>query len=83
MASVFKKKTTRPLPEGAEIVTRKGERIARWKLRNGKTRTAPVTVGKDGTERITTEAATYTAKYRDGDDIVREVATGCRDKQAA
>jgi hypothetical protein len=29
------------------------------------------------------EAATFTAKYRDGEGIVREVATGCRDEQAA
>lgn len=28
-------------------------------------------------------AATFTAKFRDGEDIVREVATGCRDKEAA
>ncbi len=28
-------------------------------------------------------ARTYTAKYRDGSNFVREVATGCRDEQAA
>ena len=28
-------------------------------------------------------ARTYTAKYRDGSGIVREVATGCRDESAA
>ncbi len=30
-----------------------------------------------------TTAKTWTAKYRDGQGIVREVATGCQDKQAA
>ena len=28
-------------------------------------------------------AGTYTAKYRDGSGIVREMATGCRDESAA
>jgi len=76
MASVFRKTTTRALPEGAEIFTRKGERFARWKDRKGKTKTAPLTVGKDGSDRIVTTASTFTAKYRDGGGIVRETATG-------
>ena len=36
-----------------------------------------------GTDRIVITARTYTAKYRDGSGIVREVATGCRDESAA
>ena len=34
-------------------------------------------------DRIAATAGTYTAKYRDGSGIVREVATGCRDESAA
>jgi integrase len=83
MGTVFRKQTTRPLPRGAEIFTRKGERFARWKDRRGKTRTAPLTVGEDGSDRIVTESRTYTAKYRDGAGVVREEATGCRDETAA
>lgn len=83
MASLYRKVTTRPLPEGAELFTRDGERFAKWKLKSGKNRTAAVTVGKNGEFRIRTETATWTASYRDGSGQVREVATGCRDKNAA
>src|SRR5262245_11706498 len=70
------------MPPGAEIIVRKGERFARWKCK-GKTRTAPLTVGKDGSERIVTESPYYVAKYRDGAGVVQTVATGCRDETAA
>jgi len=83
MASVFRKTYTKPLPGGAEIFTRKGEQIARWKDGKGKTRTAPLTTGRDGSDRIVVTAGTYTAKYRDGDGVVREVSTGCRTKDGA
>jgi uncharacterized protein YfcZ (UPF0381/DUF406 family) len=46
-------------------------------------RTWPVITGKDGTERIRDESSTYVARYRDGNDQVVEVSTGCRDKSAA
>jgi integrase len=82
MGTAFKKQTTRALPKGAETATKNGIRVARWRNR-GKLRTAPLTVGEDGTERILTESATYYAKYRDGAGVVRTVATGCRDELAA
>ncbi len=81
--ALYKKMTTRALPAGAEQSTKNGERIARWKSSNGRTRTAKLTTGNDGQPRIVTESATYYAKYRDGEGIIREVATGCRDEQAA
>jgi hypothetical protein len=34
MGSVYRKAVTKPLPADAEIITRKGERLARW--RDGK-----------------------------------------------
>jgi integrase len=83
MGTVFKKQVTRPLPAGAELFTRKGERFARWKDQRGKARTAPLTRGKDGSDRIVTESPYYVAKYRDGAGVVQTVATGCRDEQAA
>ena len=83
MASVFRKTVTKPLPANAEIIIRKGERLARWKDVRGKNRTAAVTTGRDGSDRIVIQSATYTAKYRDGQGIVREVATGCRTKDGA
>jgi len=83
MGSVFKKTATKPLPAGAKIIVRKGQRFAEWKPAKGKARTAPLTVGQDGTDRIVVTARTFTAKYRDGGGVVQEVATGCRDRTAA
>ncbi len=83
MGTVFKKTRTRPLPAGAELFTRAGQQFARWKPLKGKTRTAKVTSGEDGTLRIQAEAATFTAKFRNGQGVIREVSTGCRDEDAA
>ncbi len=80
MGTVYKETFTKPLPAGAKIIVRKGKRLAEWKDAKDKTRTAPLTAAGD---RITVEAGTYTAKYRDGSGIVRKVATGCRDESAA
>ena len=52
MGTVFKKTATKPLPAGAKIIVRKGQRLAEWIDAKGKRRTAPVTVGKDGTDRL-------------------------------
>jgi hypothetical protein len=66
MGAVFRKSFTKPLPAGAEIIVRKGQRFARWKDSKGKTRTEPVTTGKDGQDRLLVTAGTFTAKYRNG-----------------
>ena len=83
MGSVFKKTVTRPLPPDAEIIERKGVRLARYRDARGKAKTTPLTTAKDGTERIRDESSTYFARYRDGNNHVVEVATGCRDESAA
>ena len=83
MGSIYRKTVTRPLPNGAELITKAGEQFARWKPKTGRARTAKVVTGSDGLLRIRTEAVTFIAKYRDGSGIVREVATGCRDEDAA
>jgi integrase len=84
MGTVYRKTFTKPLPAGAEIIVRKGERLARWKDAKGKARMAPI-AGERAAEpsRITVTAGTYTAKYRDGNGLVVEVSTGCRDQDAA
>jgi integrase len=83
MGTVYRKTATKPLPTGARLIVRKGQRLAEWLDSKEKRRTAPVTTGQDGTDRIVITARTYTAKYRDGNNHVREVATGCRDETAA
>ncbi len=80
MGSVYKETFTKPLPAGAKIIIRKGQRLAEWIDAKGKRRTAQLTTAGD---RITIEAGTYTAKFRDGAGIVRKVSTGCRDESAA
>ena len=47
MGTVFKKTFTKPLPAGAKIIVRKGQRLAEWIDAKGKTRTAPLTVAGD------------------------------------
>jgi integrase len=83
VGTVFKKTVTKAKPAGAEVFTLKGERWARWKDAKGKLHKAKLTTGEQGQERIVFDAKTFFAKYRDGAGIVRTVATGCRDEQAA
>ena len=83
MGTVYREQYTAPLPKDAEVVTVKGEQVARWKPTKGRAKTAPVTTGKDGSLRVVIRSATYSAKYRDGQGIVRKVTTGCRDEGAA
>ncbi len=83
MGTVYKKTATKPIPKGAELFTKNGKRFARWKPSTGKARTAPVTTGNDGTDRIVVTVGTYLAKFRDGSGLVCEVSTGCRDEDAA
>ena len=84
MGTVYKKTVTRPLPKGAELFTKNGQPFARWKpAKGGKSRTAKVTTGADGSPRILDESGTYLAKFRDGSGYVCEVSTGCRDEDAA
>ena len=59
------------------------ESVATWRDRTGQKQTGVVVVGKDGLQRVRVESGTYYAKFRDGDGIVQELPTGCRDKQAA
>jgi hypothetical protein len=62
MGTVFRKTFTKPLPTDAEIITRKGEQLARWVESKKRKRIALVTTGNDGTLRIAVTAKTYTAK---------------------
>ena len=83
MGAVFKKTFTKPLPAGAEIFVRKGQRFARFKDHKGKARTARLTASKDGADRLLLESPAYIAKWRDGNGVIREESTGCRELEAA
>ena len=83
MGSIRRKTFLRPLPPDAELFTRKGTTFAKWKTDAGKTRTAPVTTGGDGSPRIVTTCRKWLAKYRNGAGDIVEVSTGCADETAA
>jgi integrase len=55
-------------------------RYARWIDGKGKKRTAPLNA--DGS-RVVIESPIWVAKLRDGNGIIRELSTGCRDRGAA
>jgi integrase len=78
MASVFRQTYKRPVPEGAEIVTRKGKRLAKWKDERGRTKTAPLS--KDGT-KIVLEYRNWYVAYS-GPDGRRVVVKGYTDREA-
>ena len=81
MGTVFKPFVTRPLPEGAQLVTRAGKRVAVWTDASGKKRQAPATAGEPA--RIRVRGGTYTAQFKDGTGVVRRVPTGCKSLDAA
>jgi integrase len=87
MGTVYRETYTKPMPPGAELFIRKGERFARWTDGRGRKRTAKVTTpakGKHaGTDRLLFEAGTHTAKYRNWAGHVVKVTTGCRGADAA
>ena len=78
MAYVFRQKRRKPIPAGAEILRRKGGKVARWKTENGRTMTADV----DG-DSIITEGAMYRARWRDASGVMHTESTGCRTLEAA
>jgi hypothetical protein len=83
MGSVFRRMVTRPLPDGAKIVTRDGKRVAEWIDGVGKKHHAPINGPRAKRPGIRERATTYTAQYRDGNGVVRRVPTGCKSLAAA
>lgn len=83
MGMVFKKRYTMPIPPGAEIAERGGQRVARWRLRNGQLRSAEVVDCKDGKLRVRGQSRYFLARYRDGMGEVVDVPTRCKDEVAA
>jgi len=67
MARLFRQHYTKPILEGAEIVTIKGKLHARF-LEEGHPATAPLT--KKG-DRIRLVSAKWYGEYRDADGIIR------------
>ncbi len=83
MGTVYRPSVTRPLPAGARIMTRKGNRQAEWIDGDGRKQSAPMTGWRAKRPGIVVKSGTYVAKYRDGDGLLQTVSTGCTDKTAA
>jgi len=79
MATVYKKMYPIPMPDGAEISTRHGKKVAKWESGKGQVRTAEVLDGN----RVMFVSDCWYVRYRDADGVMRRETTGCRDKQAA
>lgn len=78
MASIFRRTYKRPLPAGAELLIRKGKRLARWRDKRGRTRTAPV---DDAGQNIVLEYREWYIEY-DGADGRRIRVKGYTDREA-
>src|SRR5262245_34152883 len=83
MGMVFRKGYTMPVPPGAESTERDKKRIARWRLRNGRARTAEVVDCQDGKLRVRGQSKFFIARFRDGTGRTVDVKTNCRDEVAA
>ena len=76
MASMFKKTTRKPIPDGAEIITRKGRKCARFVNKQGKKLTHPLT--DDGQGTLTT---TLVSKSTSDNSLPRTLTLGpCRER---
>ena len=79
MAAIYKKKYPIPMPDGAEIINRRGKKMARWTNGKGQERIAEVL--DDG--RIQFVSDCWYARYTNAAGKMRRKSTGCRDKRAA
>ncbi|MCD6304616.1 MAG: site-specific integrase [Planctomycetes bacterium] len=79
MAAVYKKKYPIQMPDGAEIITRRGKTLARWTNGKGQERTAELL--DDGRVRFVSDC--WYIRYTDAAGKMRRQSTGCRDRRAA
>ncbi|MCH9034510.1 MAG: hypothetical protein IID42_08400 [Planctomycetes bacterium] len=79
MASVYRPTYTKPVPRDAEIVTRKGKSYARYRDREGKLRTEPLTV-TDCTKMLLKQKK-WRIEYKDARGVRPRIA-GYPDRQA-
>lgn len=83
MARIFQKRTNRPLPKDATIVTHGGKKIARWHDQEGHEREAVITTNKRGESRIVVKSEVYFAEFRDETGRLVTKSTGCKNAAGA
>jgi len=81
MATVYRRKRSYPIPVGAELVTLRNRRYARWTDdKTGKLERAPLNAAED---KVIVESEFYTVQYFDHNGKRRKVYTRYADKDAA
>ena len=83
MGSIYRETYTKPLPTKAELFMRGKDRYARWIDRKGHSRTAKVTKGRDGSDRVVLKCNRTVANFRNGAGLRVKVSTGCRTSGAS
>ncbi len=80
MATVYKRRESKPIPKGAEITTYRGKPYAKWTdSKTGKAQRAPL---NDAGDKTISEAQFYTIQYFDHEGKRRKVSTRYADKDA-
>ncbi|MBC8374207.1 MAG: hypothetical protein H8E53_11470, partial [Planctomycetes bacterium] len=79
MAAIYKKKYPIPMPDGAEIINRRGKKMARWTNGKGQERTADILDDR----HVQFVSDCWYVRYTDAAGKMRRGSTGCRDKRAA
>ncbi len=80
MATVYKRRELRAIPDGADIITYRGKPYAAWTDSRGKAQRAPLNAAGN---RIIVLAECYTAQYFNENGKRRKAPTGCQDKAEA
>ena len=78
MARIFRHTYTKPLPDNAEVFTRKGKKHARFK--NAKNKTTTALLSQDA-KKIIVETMKWYIEYKDNNDVIKRVA-GYTDRKA-
>jgi len=83
MASLYKQRYTKRIPEDGEIVTVNGQQKVRVTAKDGRAKLYDCVIGRDGQPRMAGYSTTWSISYKDPYGIRRVRTTGCRDKTAA
>lgn len=80
--AIYKKVTTKAVPESAELFEKNGKRYARWTGKDGAPHSAPV-MGEPGKERVRVESREWYVRIKMADGSRQDINSRCRDKSAA
>ena len=83
MASLYKQRYTKKIPDGAEIFTVNSQQKVRVIGKGGRVKTYDYVIGRDGNPRMAGYSGTWMISYLDFDGIRHTHTTGCKDKAAA